>query len=103
MALPLIGFFTGGLFAKVLALVLASAAVRIFAAVGFAVVTYVGVDLLFGQIETAINLKISGLSADMFAMLNIFGLVFFMQSVLAAFTAIVAIKGLQSIKRGIFK
>ena len=103
MALPLIGFFTGGLFAKVMAFVLASAVVRVVAATGFAIVTYVGIDLLFGQIEAAINTKISALSADMFAMLNIFGMVFFMQSVLAAFTAIVAIKGLQSIKRGVFK
>jgi len=103
MPLPLIGFFTGGLFAKVIAFVLASVALRIFVATGFAVVTYVGIDLIFGQIETVINTKLGALSTNTYAMLDIFGFIFTIQMILSTFTAIITIKSLQSFKRAVFK
>ena len=103
MALPLIGFFTGGLFAKVTAFVLASVVMRFVVATGFAIVTYTGIDLLFGQIEAAINSKLGGLSSDLVALLDLYGITFGIQMMLATFTAVIAIKGLQSFKRGIFR
>lgn len=103
MPLPLITFFTGGLFAKLLAFVLGSFVVRLFTAVGFAVVTYTGIDLLFGQLETLINTRLSGLPSDMLQMFGLFGFTFVIQAMLSAFTAIIAIKGLQSLKRGILR
>lgn len=103
MPLPLIGFFTGGLFAKVTAFVLASFAMRVIAAIGFAVVTYTGIDLLMGQVETLINNQLGGLPADMLSMFNLYGFTFVIQAMLSAFTAIIAIKGLQSLKRGILR
>lgn len=103
MALPLISFFTGGLFAKVIAFVLASTVLRIVTAMGFAVVTYTGIDLLFGQIETAINNQLGALPADMYSMIDLFGFVFVIQMMLSTFTAIITIKALQSLKRGVFK
>lgn len=101
--LSLIAFLTGGLFARVLAFVAASVVVRIALAVGFTVVTYTGIDLLFGQVETQINSSLGSLSSAMFAMLSIYGFIFTIQMMLSAFTAIIAIKGLQSLKRGVFK
>ncbi len=103
MPLPLIAFFTGGLFARVIAFVLASVVVRIVAAVGFAVVTYIGIDLIFGQIEAQVNTNLGALPADMYAVLDIFGFIFSIQMILSAFTAIITIKSLQSFKRGVFK
>jgi hypothetical protein len=103
MALPLIGFFTGGLFAKVIAFVLASTVLRVVTAVGFAVVTYTGIDLLFDQIETEINSHVAALPSDMYQVLDIFGFIFTIQMMLSTFTAIIAIKSLQSLKRGVFK
>jgi len=103
MVLPLIDFFTGGLFAKVVTFVLASYTVRLVSAVGFAVITYTGIDLLYGQLENAINTELGGLPSDMLSMFNLFGFTFVIQAILSAFTAIIAIKGLQSLKRGVLK
>lgn len=103
MPLPLTTFFTGGLFAKVLAFVMASVVLRVVVATGFAVVTYTGIDLLFGQVEMQINSYLGTLPADMYAMLDLFGFVFTIQMMLSTFTAIIAIKALQSFKRGVFK
>jgi len=103
MALPLAAIFTGGFFAKVMAFVIASAAVRIFAAIGLTVVTYTGIDLVFTQVQTEFNTLYSGIPADLFAMLQLWGFDFFFQSVFSAITAIVAIRGLASIKKAVIK
>jgi hypothetical protein len=67
------------------------------------VVTYTGIDLLYGQLENAINTKLGGSPSDMLSMFNLFGFSFVIQAMLSAFTAIIAIKGLQSLKRGVLK
>ena len=103
MALPLIGFFTGGLFAKVIGFVLASTVVRVVTAIGFAVVTYTGIDLVMGRVETAINARIGALPGSLLSLLDLYGITFGLQMILSAYTAIITIKGLQSLKRGVLK
>lgn len=103
MALPLIGFFTGGLFAKVLAFVLASAFLRIATAIGFTVVTYTGIDLIFTEITDFVEDNLTGITSYSMDILEMFGFIFFINTILATAAAVLAIKSLGSLKKMVIK
>lgn len=103
MPLPLIGFFTGGLFAKVLAFVLAGSALRIITAIGLTVVTFTGIDLVMTNITNEYNSNITGVGPYVLAMMEIYGVTFFFTSILSTMTGILAVKSLLSLKRIVVK
>lgn len=103
MALPLAAFFTGGLFAKVLGLVIASAAVRIIAAIGLTVVTFTGISLLFDELNNFVTAQLGSLSAYITDFLTLFGFTFLIEIILATMAGILAIKSLTSLKRLVVK
>lgn len=60
-------------------------------ALGFGVVSYVGFDALQGQIAAAVNAQVSGLGADVYAILALAGFLTLVQIWLSAFSAVVAL------------
>jgi len=103
MALPLAAFFTGGLFAKILGLVIASAAVRVIAAIGLTVVSFTGINLLFTEIDNFVMAELGGLSSYITDFLQLFGFTFTIEIILATMASILAIKSLTSLKRLVVK
>lgn len=103
MALPLAAFFTGGLFAKVLAFVLAGTALRIITAIGLTVVTYTGIDLVLTEITNQYNSNIAGVGPYVLSMMELYGVTFFFTTILSTMTGILAVKSLISLKRIVVK
>lgn len=69
---------------------------KIIGAIGFGLVTYAGVGLLFNQLQTAIANQIGALSAPLFAVLSISGVGHAFTIVLSALSVRLYLNGLNS-------
>lgn len=103
MPLPLAGLFAGGLFAKILAFVIAGVFVRIISALGITIIAFQGIDLLVTALETFVNDSIALLDTYLVTMLTISGFMFTIQIILSTICGVLTIKALTSAKRMVFK
>lgn len=103
MPLPLAGLFAGGLFAKILAFVLAGVVVRVVSAMGIAFIAFQGIDLLVTEIENLLSTGIASLGSTTFSLMELGGFIYMLEIVVATICGVLTIKALTATKRLVFR
>jgi hypothetical protein len=103
MPIPLASFFAAPIFFKIIGWIITYTAVRIFVSLGFFLITFTGLNLVWEGFENRIAIALSAVPASVYDLLALGGFIDAINIMLAAVSSVLLVKTTLGYRKAVFK